>query len=79
MSFYVEKLLPILIYPLGLARLLCIAAFALSFVDRARALRVSIAVAVILLWLASTPVFASLFKVILEEQNAEDAFVLVFW
>ena len=70
MSFYVEKLLPILIYPLDLALLLCIAAFALSFAGRARALKVSLAVAVILLWLASTPVFASLLTVILEEQNS---------
>ncbi len=69
MSSYVEKLLPILIYPLGLALLLCITAFALSFAGRARALRVSIAVAVILLWLASTPAFAGLLTVILEEQN----------
>jgi uncharacterized SAM-binding protein YcdF (DUF218 family) len=70
MSFYVEKLLPTLIYPLGLALLLCIAAFALSLAGRARALRVSIAVAVLLLWLASTPVVANLLTVSLEEQNA---------
>jgi uncharacterized SAM-binding protein YcdF (DUF218 family) len=70
MSFYVEKLLPIVIDPLGLALLLCIAAFALSFAGRARALRVSIAVAVILLWLASTPALAGLLTVILEEQNS---------
>jgi len=69
MSSYVEKLLPILIYPLGLALLLCITAFALSFAGRVRALRVSIAVAVILLWLASTPAFAGLLTVILVEQN----------
>jgi uncharacterized SAM-binding protein YcdF (DUF218 family) len=47
MSAYVEKLLPILIYPLGLA----------------------LAVAIILVWLASTPVFANLLTVTLEEQN----------
>ena len=69
MSSYVEKLLPILIYPLGLTLLLCITAFALSFAGQARALRVSIAVAAILLWLASTPAFAGLLTVILEEQN----------
>ena len=69
MSSYVEKLLPILIYPLGLALLLCITAFALSFASRAHALRVSIAVAVIVLWLASTPAFAGLLTVILEYQN----------
>jgi uncharacterized SAM-binding protein YcdF (DUF218 family) len=70
MSFYIEKLLPILIYPLGLALLLCIVAFALSFASRARDLRVSIAVAVTLLWLASTPVFADLLTGTLEEQNS---------
>src|SRR5689334_2213574 len=70
MSFYVEKLLPILVYPLGLALLLCIAALALSFADRTRALRVSIAVVVVLLWLASTPVFAGLLTLTLEEQNS---------
>jgi len=69
MSPYVEKLLPILIYPLGLALLLCITAFALSFAGRARALRVSIAVAVILLWLASTQAFAGLLTVTLVERN----------
>ena len=69
MSPYVEKLLPILVYPLGLALLLCITAFALSFAGRARALRVSIAVAIVLLWLASTPAFAGLLINIIEEQN----------
>jgi uncharacterized SAM-binding protein YcdF (DUF218 family) len=69
MSSYVEELLPILIYPLGLALLLCITAFALSFAGQARAVRVSIAVAAILLWLASTPAIAGLLTVILEEQN----------
>ena len=69
MSPYVEKVLPILVYPLGLALLLCITAFALSFAGRARALRVSIAVAIVLLWLASTPAFAGLLINIIEEQN----------
>jgi uncharacterized SAM-binding protein YcdF (DUF218 family) len=69
MSSDVEKLLPILIYPLGLALLLCITAFALSFAGRVHALRVSIAVAVILLWLASTPALAGLLTVILVQQN----------
>ena len=70
MFLYAEKLLPILIYPLGLVLLLCIAAFTLSFADRHRILRVSIALAVILLWIASTPAFASLLIGILEEQNS---------
>jgi len=69
MSSYVEKLLPILVYPLGFALLLCITALALSFAGRTRQLRVSIAVAVILLWLASTPAFAGLLIFILEKQN----------
>src|SRR6476659_6459259 len=69
MSSYIEKLLPILIYPLGLALLLCFTAFALSFGGRTRALRVSIGVAVVLLWLASTPAFAGLLINIIEEQN----------
>src|SRR6478672_8692991 len=69
MSPYVEKLLPILVYPLGLALLLCITAFALSFAGRARALRVCIAVAIILLWLASTPAFAGLLIKIFEKRN----------
>jgi uncharacterized SAM-binding protein YcdF (DUF218 family) len=69
MSPYVEKLLPILVYPLGLALLLCITAFALSFAGRARAVRGTIAVAIVLLWLASTPAFAGLLINIIEEQN----------
>src|SRR5262245_21387984 len=69
MSSYVEMLLPIFIYPLGLALLLCIIAFVLSFAGHLRALRASIAAAVFLLWLASTPAFADLLTAILEEQN----------
>jgi uncharacterized SAM-binding protein YcdF (DUF218 family) len=69
MFLYAEKLLPILIYPLGLVLLLCIAAFTLSFADRHRILRVSIALAVVLLWIASTPAFAGMLINILEEQN----------
>jgi uncharacterized SAM-binding protein YcdF (DUF218 family) len=69
MSFYVEKLFSTFIYPLGLALLLCTIAFALSFAGRARALRISIAAAVMLLWIASTPSFADLLTVTLEEQN----------
>ena len=70
MSSYVEKLLPILIYPLGFALLLCITALALSFAGRARALRISIVVAVILLWLASTQAFAGLLRKTLSESLA---------
>jgi uncharacterized SAM-binding protein YcdF (DUF218 family) len=70
MSIYVEKLLPILVYPLGLTLLLCITAFALSFADRAGVLRISIGFAVVLLWLASTPGFAGLLTDFLEEQNS---------
>jgi uncharacterized SAM-binding protein YcdF (DUF218 family) len=68
-SSYVEKLLPILIYPLGLALLLCITAFALSFAGRTQALRVSLAGVLVLLWLASMPALAGLLTVILEYQN----------
>jgi uncharacterized SAM-binding protein YcdF (DUF218 family) len=70
MSLDVEKLVPILIYPLGLTLLLCIVALALSFANRASALRASIVSAVILLWLASTPVFANLLANLLEDQNS---------
>lgn len=73
MSSYVENLLPILIYPLGLTLLLCIAAFVLSFANRTRALRASLAAAVILLWLASTRVFAGLLSVVLEQPNPSTA------
>ena len=69
MPFYIEKLLLTLIYPLSLALLLCIAAFALSFAGRADAFIIIVAVAVILLWLASTPALASLLTNLLEEQN----------
>jgi uncharacterized SAM-binding protein YcdF (DUF218 family) len=69
MSLYVEKLLPFFIYPLGLTLLLCIAALALSFGGRVRALRMSIALAVTLLWLASTPLIASLLTMSLENQT----------
>jgi uncharacterized SAM-binding protein YcdF (DUF218 family) len=73
MSPYVENLLRILVYPLGLGLVLCIAAFVLSFADRIRALRASLAAAVILLWLASTPVFAALLSVVVEEKNPSTA------
>jgi uncharacterized SAM-binding protein YcdF (DUF218 family) len=70
MSYYIEKLLPIFIYPLGLTLLLCIAALALSFAGRDLTLRMSISFAVIILWLASTPVFARLLWGMLEQQNS---------
>ena len=69
MSSYVEKLLPILVYPLGFTLLLCITAFALSFAARTGVLRVTIGLAIVLLWLASTPAFAGLLMDMLEEQN----------
>src|SRR6476661_3002855 len=72
MPIYVEKLLPILIYPLGLTLLLCITAFVLSFAGRDRGAKVSIAFAVILLWCASTPAFAGLLLKMLEQQNQSD-------
>ena len=69
MSYYIEKLLPIFVYPLGLTLLLCIAALGLSFAGRDGPLRMSILLAVVLLWLASTPVVARLIWGMLEQQN----------
>ncbi len=58
MSLFLSKLLPIVLYPLGLAILLAI--FALAFGRFRRAARAALLLAVALLWLPSMPVTANL-------------------
>ena len=69
MSIYLEKLLPVFVFPLGLALVLCLIALALSLAHRHRATRVLLAIIVIGLWIASMPAFAGLVTATLEEQH----------
>jgi uncharacterized SAM-binding protein YcdF (DUF218 family) len=58
-SLYLDKLLPLFVYPLGASILLGIAVLALSFVGFKRLRFCLLAVALALLWISSTPVFAN--------------------
>jgi uncharacterized SAM-binding protein YcdF (DUF218 family) len=69
MSIYLEKLLPVFLFPLGLALVLCLMALGLSLAHRHRAARVLLAIITIGLWIASMPAFAGLVTATLEEQH----------
>jgi uncharacterized SAM-binding protein YcdF (DUF218 family) len=69
MAIYLEKLLPVFVFPLGLALVLCLIVLALSLADRHQATRVLLAIVVIGLWIASMPAFAGLVTATLEEQH----------
>ncbi len=58
MSLFLSKLVPIVLYPLGLAILFAIAA--LAFIRFRRTARLALIVAILLLWLPSMPVTANL-------------------
>ena len=58
-SLFLSKLLPIFVYPVGLAILAGIAALVLSIVGFVRTSRVILTAGVALLWIASTPLFAN--------------------
>jgi uncharacterized SAM-binding protein YcdF (DUF218 family) len=68
MFIYVEKLLPILVYPVGLSLVLCLLTLALSIVRRSQALRLTVSAAIVLLWISSMPAFADLITATLEDQ-----------
>ena len=69
MSIYLEKLLPVFVFPLGLAVTLCLLALGLSMARRHFASRVTLAIAILGLWVASMPAFAGLIMAKLEDQN----------
>jgi uncharacterized SAM-binding protein YcdF (DUF218 family) len=56
----IEKLLPLIVYPVGIAILLGLAAFVLSFFHSRRFARLAILAAVGVLWASATPLVASL-------------------
>ena len=58
-SMLLTKLLPQVVYPLGVSILMGIFALALSFTNCRRLGQVVLAFALLVLWLASTPIFAS--------------------
>src|SRR5579871_3840352 len=69
MSIYLEKLLPVFLFPLGLALALCLVALVLSLSHRHRAARVLLAIIAVGLWIASMPAFAGLVTATLEGQH----------
>jgi uncharacterized SAM-binding protein YcdF (DUF218 family) len=69
MSIYLDKLLPVFAFPLGLAVALCLIALGLSIAGRHFASRIVLAVMIIGLWVASMPAFAGLITATLEDQN----------
>jgi uncharacterized SAM-binding protein YcdF (DUF218 family) len=58
-SLYLDKVLPLFVYPLGASILLGIVVLALSFAGFKRLRFCLLAVALALLWISSTPVFAN--------------------
>ena len=67
MEFYLSKLLPLFIYPLGFALVLSV--LAMGFLGRSAGLaRVLLFVAIIVLWGASTPIFSDYLVLTLERQ-----------
>ena len=67
MDLYLSKLIPLFIYPLGLA--LVFSMFAMSILGvSARLARLFLFVAVLVLWGASTPIFADYLGLTLEQQ-----------
>ena len=58
MSFFYSKLLPLLVYPLGAAIFLGLVALAMSFTRHRAVTRAVLALALVGLWVASTPTFS---------------------
>ena len=67
-ALFFTKLLPIVVYPLGLAILLVLVGGLCASLDRQRLAKWSVAVALILLWVCSTPLFARWTLASLERQ-----------
>ena len=68
MFLYVEKLLPVFVYPLGLSLVLCLVTLAPSMARRFLASRLTVSAAIVLLWISSMPAFADLISATLEDQ-----------
>ena len=58
MSLFYSKLLPLLVYPLGAAIFLGLVALAMSFTRHRAVTRAVLALALVGLWVASTPTFS---------------------
>ncbi len=68
MFFFLSKLLPLLVYPLGLSLLLlCLALYWLK--RHPRRARITIASSIVILWLSSTPLLRNALLLNLERQN----------
>jgi uncharacterized SAM-binding protein YcdF (DUF218 family) len=68
MFLYVEKLLPIPVYPVGLSLVFSLVGLNLSFTRRSLASRLSVTAAIAVLWISSMPAFADLITATLEDQ-----------
>jgi len=69
MSLFLSKLLPVFVYPLGLAIVLGAAALAFLLTGLRRTAGTALAGALIVLYVASTPLFANRITVTLESQH----------
>src|SRR5687768_12661914 len=70
MSFLFDKILPLSVYPLGLALILIASGIALNFVGRRRASILLLSFAVVELWAFSTPLVSRLLLTTLENTNS---------
>jgi uncharacterized SAM-binding protein YcdF (DUF218 family) len=71
MFLYLENLLPIVVYPVGLSLLLGLVGLTLSWRCRPLLSRLTAAAAIALLWISSMPAFADLITATLEDQYPE--------
>ncbi len=69
MGFFLSKLLPVFVYPLGAAIVLALVALILSIANFRRVSRVLLGATVLGLWIASTPAFSDWLALRLEMQH----------
>jgi uncharacterized SAM-binding protein YcdF (DUF218 family) len=69
-GLFLAKLLPLFVYPLGAAMLVSILAFALSFTNRRRIGQGLLGLALLILWIAATPICANWLNWQLESELA---------
>jgi uncharacterized SAM-binding protein YcdF (DUF218 family) len=70
MNMFLDKLLPLAVYPLGLSILLVLGGLALSLIGRRYASVTILACALLILWIFSTPFVSGVLLSTLEESNS---------
>jgi hypothetical protein len=71
MAIHLEKLLPVFVFPLGVALALCLIVLGLSIARRHFASRIMLAIVILGLWAASMPSFAGLVTATLEPARGQ--------